>query len=203
MAPKNNRSAISVPKITIPSVKSWTFGEVEQIDNKRFIPISFDGNPLILKLDQVHSPFGLSDYDQGSRRSLVLQLDSDWTEPLDCLTECLIFEAVERKGQFFGGVGETGGSVGENQIKDMYKNIVRQKEKYPSSMVAKIIMNGYYKTRFWNKSKAHIEAPADFQGLNMNVLVHLKGLYITPDSWGLIANINDCQILSDIIQCPF
>ena len=57
MAPKNVRSAVLTPKITIPPVKSWTFGEVEQVDNKRFIPISVDGNPLILKLDQVHSPF--------------------------------------------------------------------------------------------------------------------------------------------------
>jgi len=197
MAPKTVRSAVTAPKITIPPVKSWTFGEVEQVDNKRFIPISVDGHPLILKLDQVHSPFGLSDYDQGSRRSLVLQLNSDWNVPLDCLTECLIFEAVERCQQFFGV------SVDENHVRSMYKNIVRQKEKYPSSMVAKIIMNGYYKTRFWNNSKAHIDSPSDFQGLSFNALVHIKGLYITPDSWGLIANITDCQVLSDIVQCPF
>ena len=122
MAPKNVRRAVLTPKITIPPVKSWTFGEVEQVDNKRFIPISVDGNPLILKLDQVHSPFGLSDYDQGSRRSLVLQLNSDWNAPLDCLTECLNFEAVERNQLFFGV------SVDENQVRSMYKNIVRQKE---------------------------------------------------------------------------
>ena len=78
-----------------------------------------------------------------------------------------------------------------------------KKEKYPSSIAAKVQMNGYFKTRFWDSSKAHIEAPTDFQGMNYNALVHIKGLYITPDSWGLIANITDCQILSNTVECPF
>ena len=56
----------------------------------------------------------------------------------------------------------------------------------------------------WDQTfKPDIEAPEDFQGLDLNAMLHIKGIYLTPDSWGLIVNITDCQLLSNIEQCPF
>jgi len=197
MAPKN-KTSVTISKI--PAVKSWKFGEIELCDgNKRFIPISLEnGKSLNLTLNNVHCPFNLSDYDQGIRKTLVLQYQPEWDAPFECMNECLIFEALERSQFFFGG------SIEEEQIRSMFKNLVRQREKYPSSLAAKLITGGSQKTRFWSPtSRARVETPEDFQGLDLNAMVHIKGLYITPDSWGLIANITDCQILTNAIQCPF
>ena len=94
MAPKN-KSSLTISKI--PAVKSWKFGEAELCDgNKRFIPISLEnGKSLNLTLNNVHCPFNLSDYDQGARKTLVLQFQPEWNAPLECMNECLIFEVLE------------------------------------------------------------------------------------------------------------
>ena len=197
MAPKS-KTPITVVKI--PTVKSWKFGTIEHVDGgKRFIPISLEnGNNLNLSLNNVHCPFNLSDYDQGNRKTLVLQFQPELESPLDCMTECLIFEAAQKSEFFFGEI------LSEDKLRSMYKNIVRKKEKYPSNLAAKIITAGYNKTRFWHtSSRARVDSPEDFQGLDVNAMLHVKGLYITPESWGLIVNITDLQLLSSTTECPF
>ena len=84
--------------VKIPSVKSWKFGEIELVPegNKRFVPITLDGNNLMIQIEQAYNPFGLSDYDTGTRKTLVSQLQSEWCGPLDCMTECLIYEVTEK-----------------------------------------------------------------------------------------------------------
>ena len=196
---KKTLTTQTVIPLPIPAVKSWKFGEIESIPNSknRFVPITVNGTNLILPFEQVYNPFGPSEYDTETRKTLVSQLQTDWTSPLECMTECLIFEVAEKSGFLFGT------SMDRDQISGMYKNIVRQKENFPSSIAAKMQLTGYSKTKFWDASKARIEAPSDFQGINYNVMVHIKGLYLTPDSWGLIANVADCQILSNSASCPF
>ena len=113
------------------------------------------------------------------------------------MNECLIFEVAEKSEMLFGN------SMDRDKIAEMYKNIVRQKDNFPSSIAAKMQLTGYNKTRFWDALKARIDAPNDFQGINYNVMIHIKGLYLTQNSWGLIANVADCQILSNSVSCPF
>jgi len=53
------------------------------------------------------------------------------------------------------------------------------------------------------KKKARIETPIEFQGMHYNAIVHIKGIYIQENSWGLFANILDCQVFTTNVNCPF
>ena len=184
----------------LPAVKDWTFGEVEVLENNnRFVPVTCGTNNINLCLNNVLSPFGISNYDlQKTRKGLVLQLNPKWNDPLECMTECLMFEIAKKSELLLGK------KVDEDTIRGMYKDILRKKEKYPICMVAKLTTSGGNKTRFWDMKRLRVESPEDFTRLILNVKVHIKGLYITADSSiSLIANITDCQMVTNETSCPF
>jgi hypothetical protein len=184
----------------LPAVKDWTFGEVEVLENNnRFVPVTCGTNNINLCLNNVLSPFGISNYDvQKTRKGLVLQLEQRWESPLECMTECLMFEIAKQSKKILGV------EVSEETIRGMYKDILRKKEKFPICMVAKLTTTGGNRTRFWDMKRLRGECPEDFTRLILNVKVHVKGLYITHDSSiSLIANITDCQMVTNETSCPF
>ncbi len=106
--------------------------------------------------------------------------------------------------KYLGGKQRLGKQVDEDTIRGMYKKILRKKEKFPICMVAKLTTTGGNKTRFWDMKRLRVESPEDFARLIRNVKVHIKGLYITADSSiSLIANITDCQMVTNETSCPF
>ena len=188
-------------QIQVPPVAEWKFGEILHIKegNKRYIPISYNGNDLVLFLSQCFAPFAISQYDTKDKRTLVSQLQPEWSGALDCMTDCLIHEVSEKSELFFGRV------LDQDTLRAMYKNLVRQDDafKYPSTLSAKVQLSGCNKTRFWDEKKARIETPIEFQGMHYNAIVHIKGIYIQENSWGLFANITDCQVFTSNVNCPF
>ncbi len=87
----------------LPAVNLWTFGEVGVWENNRFVPVTCGSNNINMCLNEILSPFGISNYDlQKSRKGLVLQLDQKWESPLECMTECWCLKLRKGVNYYWG-----------------------------------------------------------------------------------------------------
>jgi hypothetical protein len=62
----------------LPAVNLWTFGEVEVLENNnRFVPVTCGSNNINMCLNEILSPFGISNYDlQKSRKGFGFTIRS-------------------------------------------------------------------------------------------------------------------------------
>ena len=182
----------------LPPTKSWNLGIPDELENnKRFFNISVDNNPIYLTINNVMSPFDISEYDSKStRKGLVLELEKGELEThLEFITESLKMDVIQSKSTIFVSDWD------DTQVRQNYRSVFKQKENYPSSINAKV-MTGYTKTRFWDKDRKPTDSPTNFAGIKMNVKLHFRGIFVTSDSWGLVIDITDAQLISDL-NCPF
>ena len=69
----------------------------------------------------------------------------------------------------------------------------------------KLNTSGYHAARFWDLDRKRLEAPAEYSGMAFSAMVRFRALWVGADSWGLVCDATDMQVLADpaSAECPF
>jgi hypothetical protein len=190
-----------VPADFIPSVKTWTFGTSTGGEGSvKTFQLSCGGMELHCNIQGCISPFEPSSMDGAARKTLVLRLPVPWDSPLGEMEESLIKEVAARSKALFGE------QQSEDELRARYKYITKKTEEYPRNLRVKLNTEGYYATRFWDLERQKVAAPVEYVGLMFSAVVRFRAVWIGAESWGLVCDATDLQVLGDAqpsAECPF
>ena len=91
----------------------------------------------------------------------------------------------------------------KEQIPNMYRSSMTKNEQYGTKFKCKIDLQ---KVRVWDKDKQLIEAPMNWKGQRIILLVTAKSLYFALNMFGTTFECNDVQICEnneEPVKCPF
>jgi hypothetical protein len=94
----------------------------------------------------------------------------------------------------------------EDDLRAKYKYITKKTEQYPRNLRVKLNTEGYYATRFWDLERQKTAAPVEYVGLMFSAVVRFRAVWIGAESWGLVCDATDLQVLGDhqpCAVCPF
>ena len=183
--------------ISIPSVEAWTFGAITGDGAVKSYPITCGGMDLVLNIQDCVAPFDASSLKDASRKTLTLRLSRDWDGPLGIVEAALLKMVHANSEEYFGQ------RLTEDEILGRYKAITKKMGKYPRNLRVKL-SEGVRATRYWDAERARIDAPSHHAGMAINTVVHLRGLWIGADAFGLVCDATDLQILeAPVVECPF
>jgi len=184
--------------ISIPSVESWKFGTTHGDGEVKSYPISCGGMDLVLSIPGCSAPFDASENLKGpGRKTLTLNIPMDWDGPFGGMETTLLNVVCAKSEQFFGE------KLTCVQVMDRYKTISKKQAEYPRNLRVKLT-EGIRATRYWDAQRARIDAPAHHAGMTINTVVHMRGLWVSADAWGLVCDATDLQVLdAPVIECPF
>ena len=183
--------------VAIPSVDSWDIGAVQGEGAVRSYPISCGGMDLVLSIPGCLAPFDASALSGAPRKTLTLRLSRDWDGPLGIVEAALLKMVHANSEEYFGQ------RLTEDEILGRYKAITKKMGKYPRNLRVKL-SEGVRATRYWDAERARIDAPSHHASLVINAVVHLRGLWIGVDAFGLVCDATDLQILeAPVVECPF
>ncbi len=206
MPPKRSRSpppargsaVVIAPAGLIPPVKSWAFQAASIEGGLKSVPVSHQGHPIVLFIQNAFSPFEPSAFLEGStRKTLTLRLGQEWDAAFDCFESCLLHEVSSRTYEFFGR------PLPDEEVRGMYKPLTKKTGEYPRNLRAKLNTSGFYSARFWAADKTRLEAPETLACISFNVRVALRALWIGEDAWGVVADCTDLQLVEHPPEeCP-
>ena len=181
----------------IPCPKLWAFGPAQAGEGVKTFPITCAGNELVLHLQGCYSPFDTSSLTESARKSLTLKLPVIWEQQFAALESQLLAETAQLSPQLFGT------KYSEDDLRTRYKSITKKTGDYPMQLRAKVNTDGFYSCRYWDKDRQRLEPPDTHAGLNCTVAIRLRGLWVSPDTFGLVADCTDLQIIDEVAACPF
>ena len=181
----------------IPCPKSWAFGAGQSGEGVKTFPVTSAGKELMLHLQGCHSPFDASSLTDGARKTLTLRLPSIWEQQFVTLECLLIAEAAQLSPQPFGT------KFSEEDLRARYKSVTKKAGDYAMQLRAKVNTEGFYSCRYWDKDRQRIDAPDTHAGLNCNAALSVRGLWVSPENFGLVVDCTDLQIIDDVATCPF
>jgi len=183
--------------IGIPRVESWKFGTAHGEGDVKSYPLSCGGMDLVLSIQACLAPFDASSLSDATRKTLTLNLSSEWDGPFTDM-EVALLNVVGAKSEMLFGEKLT-----PTQILGRYKAISKKVGEYPRNMRVKL-SEGIRPTRYWDAQRARIDTPPHHAGMTVNAVVHLRGLWVSANAWGLVCDGTDIQILdAPIVECPF
>ncbi len=198
-SPPQPRGRAVAPAALIPPVKSWTFLDARSESGIKSVPVTYQRSPIVLSIQDVLSPFEPSSFvEESNRKTLTLRVNNEWDSALDCFEACLLHEATSRSAEFFGR------SLGEEEVREMYKPFSKKTCDYPRNLRAKLNTAGPYAARYWAADKTRLDPPGTLAGVALNVRVSLRALWIGDDAWGVVAECTDLQLAEQgPEECPF
>jgi hypothetical protein len=155
--------------------------------------IRFRGAPLHLKLSDdsnLSVPFEPSSWGGGSetRRSIVFNIP----QPL--------FEAMAEVEDWCRQVLEDAHPT----VQALWTSCIKPAERYSASLKAKINIAGPRQAKFYDEAGQQTDPPASWKGLNVNAVVHVRGVYIQKQGIGLMLEVTDlCYAKPSESACPF
>ena len=188
-----------VPASFIPNTKNWTMRPVTPSGEVNTYALSCGGMDLLCHIHDAVSPFEPSSLADGPRKTLVLRLPPSWDAPIGEMEEALIAEVAVRSTELFGE------RQSEEALRAKYKPISKKAGEYPRNLRVKLNTSGYHAARFWDLDRKRLEAPAEYSGLNFSAMVRFRALWVAADSWGLVCDATDMQVLAGPVspECPF
>ena len=187
----------------IPPVSSWAFHSPSILSSGlKTVPVSYEQRPISLTIQDAYSPFEPSAFVEGSsRKTLTLNLTSEWDDALECFEACLLHEVAAKSLQIFGR------TLGQAEVQEMYKPLSRKVGEYPRNLRAKLNTVGFNAATFWAADKTRLylqSAPESLAGRTLNVRVALQAIWIGDDAWGVVADCTDVQLTPMTPEgCPF
>lgn len=157
--------------------------------------IRLRGAPLHLKLsddkDNLTVPFEPSSWGGGSetRKSVVFNIP----EPM--------FEAMAELEDWCRQVLEDQHPA----VQAMWTSSIKPAERYSASLKAKINLAGPRPVRFYDEAaQPTTDPPTSWKGLQVNVVVHVRGVYIQKQAIGLMLEVTDLRYGQPPKRaCPF
>ena len=188
-----------VPAQFLPNVKSWTFAApTSNAENGvKSFPLGCGGMDIRCLIHGCTAPFEPSSMEPSARMTLVLKLPENWDSHMGLMEEALIKEVTARSVTLFGA------ERSEDSLRQAYKAVTKKTAEYPRNLRVKINTAGFHATRYWDTKRDKIEAPTEFAGATFSAMIHVRGLWIGADAWGLVCDATDLQVLSASPECPF
>ena len=182
---------------SIPGVESWKFGTSSGEGDVKSFPLSCKGLDLVLSIQGCLAPFDASSLNDSTRKTLTLNLPSEWDGPLAGMDAALL-DVVGAKSEMFFGEKLT-----PDQIMGRYKAISRKTAEFPRNLRVKL-SEGVRPTRYWDAQRTRVDAPAHHAGMTISAVVHLRGLWTSANAFGLVCDAQDLMILeAPAVECPF
>ena len=156
-------------------------------------PIRFRGAPLHLKLSDENTlgvPFEPSSWGGGSETRKSIQFNIP--QP--------VFEAMAELEDWCRQVLEDDNPT----VQALWTSSIRPAERYSATLRAKINVAGPRQAKFYNEAGQLTEPPASWKGLQINAVVHARGVYISKQGIGLMLEVTDiCFAKPSEPVCPF
>ena len=181
----------------IPSPKLWAFGPAQSGEGVKTFPITSGGNEIILHLQGCYSPFEPSSLTETVRKSLTLKLPVIWEQQFASLESQLLVETAQLSPQLFGT------KFSDVDLRTRYKSVTKKNGDYPMQLRVKVNTEGFHSCRYWDKNRQRIDPPEAHAGLTCTVAVRLRGLWVSPDNFGIVADCTDIQLTEEVADCPF
>ena len=190
--------ASMIPASFIPQVKTWRFGPAQGDGDVKSYPLTVGGMDIVINLQGCLSPFSPSSLRDSTRKTLTLRLPQVWDTCFGEMETALIQEVSAGSTKFFDQ------KLAEEQVLERYKYLSKKTEEYPRNVRVKLNTSGFYACRYWDGSRARIEAPVDHSGLNFNTVLRIRALWVSAEAWGLVCDCTDLQLLENTqVECPF
>ena len=166
------------------------------------------GEPICFTLPALRSPFDASAYNDetATRVNLSLEVGAEnqdiveWSEALD---SWVLQYCSENCRRLFGK-----DYLAISELRPLYYSPLKANEKFGTHLF-KMKMNkgtGRHAVRIWNKGGLPREAPECWAGLQLQVRVVLKSMWLQGSrSFGLTFEVSDAMIMGEepTVDCPF
>ena len=165
----------------------------------KFCKVTYEGGPLTIRLSEdlntVKVPFPPSVFNgDGSevRKSIVYTIPQDVYESLSQF-EDWCRQALEDAYP---------------KVQALWCSLLKPPERWGAQLKAKINVAEAHRAKFYDSAKEPCDAPSDWRGLGVNVVLQVRGVYIQENAIGLMLETTHLQYdttpmahLED--QCPF
>ena len=162
--------------------------------------ISYQNKPIEINLgtgEPLGCPWGCSSFDDDAtqtRVNLDLTLNDDHIPFLKQIDEFLIQYGIQNKELLFK-------NKTDQQIKDSYRRLVREKEGYRPMLRTKINLE---KVRCWDENHQQTKIPeSKFKFAEIWPKLVVRTLWFVNSTWGLTLEIQDLKFKENPCICPF
>ena len=167
--------------------------------------LTLDGHKHIVTLgsrsDLLTTPFGASSFgdDATTRKTIEFRLaqDSIWLAYFETIDAWAIPYIALNSERLFKK------TLTDDQVREVYKNIVQRKGTYPATIRCKINVAGGGAVRCWSALDQRMSIPEDLRAFELLPRVHISHLWIMNRDCGFVINVLDLQCVEASTACPF
>ena len=163
--------------------------------------ISCQTKPIEINLglgDPLGCPWGASNFEDDAtqtRVNLDLTMDDGNAEIFKQIDEWLIAYGLENRDALFKGPKT------DQQIRDSYRRLVREKEGFLPMLRTKISLTS---VRCWTEHHQPTQVPeSKFKGAECWPKITIRTLWVVSQTWGLTLETTDLKFRELRLECPF
>ena len=196
--PMRKQTTLPGATMTAPDTKSWKLGEaVESADGDvKTYPLTSGGVDITLTMHSCLVPFDASSLNDGARKSLTVRVPNIWEDAFESMDSDIVALAVANSVKIFGG------PFSEDDLRGRYKPMSQKAGNYPRQLRAKLVTEGFYACRCWDSEKRRIESVTSHAGGVFSIVLKIRGLWVSAESFGIVCDITDLQTV-EVAACPF
>ena len=142
-------------------------------------------------------PFGLSSWEESSRKNLELRCTSDVEAFFQRLDDWARAYLVQHSERLFKK------KLSPEQVAENYRSPLTKKGDYPALLRSKINTKGAARARIWNAQGVEMEPPENWKDSLVKPKLHIRSLWITGAAFGFTIECTDAQIVTPRRACPF
>jgi hypothetical protein len=163
--------------------------------------VSQNNKPIEIHLgrgDPLGCPWGASSFEDDvtqTRVNLDLTLDDENAEIFKEVDEWLIAYGILNKDSLFKGPKT------DQQIRDSYRKLVREKESYRPLLRTKVNLD---KVRCWDEHHQATKVPdSKFKHAQIWPFLAVRTLWVVSATWGLTLETTHLKFVDRRLECPF
>ena len=142
-------------------------------------------------------PFGLSSWEESSRKNLELRCTSDVEASFLQLDEWARAYLVQHAERLFKK------KLTPEQVAENYRSPLTKRGDYPALLRTKINTKGAARARIWNAQGVETEPPENWRDFMVRLKLHIRSLWIMGTTFGFTIECTDVQIVTPRRACPF